>query len=86
MIATKIKDNWRFLGGGDEWGCDVSIVQNRKGVIQSVQIQKCVVDNHSKEKSFRKSIIRAINKASPLPYTDKEDVYDSNISIHLKLK
>jgi TPR repeat protein len=84
-IAQKVKEQWRYQGGSSGWGCDVYFTQDKSGSIQNIKIQRCVIDNYSKEDAFKKSIIKAIKKASPLPYTNRKDIYDSNIMIHLKI-
>jgi hypothetical protein len=66
-IALKVKKHWRYQGAKKDWGCDVHILQDIDGNVQSVNVQSCVVDNSAESKSFKNSIERAVYKASPLP-------------------
>lgn len=84
QIAARVKDHWRYKGAKDSWGCDVHILQDKQGNVKSVNIQSCVVDNQAKLKSFRDSIERAVNKASPLPSAPDEVVFDSEILFYFR--
>ena len=79
QIARTIKANWVYQGAKDNWGCDVYILQDESGNIQSVNIQSCKVDNKSKMKSFRNSIERAVYKSSPLPVAPSSKVFDREL-------
>ena len=78
-IAEKVKHNWRYRGAEDNWGCDVYILQDLNGKVESVNIQSCFVSNKAKRKSFRDSIERAVYKASPLPKAQLDGVFHREI-------
>jgi len=85
QIAAIVKDHWRYKGAKDGWGCDVHILQDRQGNVKSVNVQSCVVDNKAKRKSFRDSIERAGNKASPLPSAPDEGVFESEVLFYFRV-
>ena len=85
QIARTIKANWVYQGAKDNWGCDVYILQDESGNIQSVNIQSCKVDNKSKMKSFRNSIERAVYKSSPLPVAPSSKVFDRELLFFFKV-
>ena len=31
LIAVRVKDQWRYMGAEDDWGCDVYIIQDEDG-------------------------------------------------------
>jgi colicin import membrane protein len=79
QIAARVRDNWVYQGAKDDWGCDVYILQDEDGKVQSVNIQSCKIDNNSKAKSFKNSIERAVYKASPLPGAPDGAVFDREL-------
>ena len=81
-IAQKVKEQWRYQGAKDSWGCDVHILQDVDGNIQSVNVQSCNVDNNAKAKSFKNAIERAVYKASPFPAAPDKSVFDREILFH----
>ena len=84
-IAQKVKEQWRYQGAKDSWGCDVHILQDVDGNIQSVNVQSCNVDNNAKAKSFKNAIERAVYKASPLPPAPDKDVFDREVLFHFRV-
>ena len=84
-IAQKVKEQWRYQGAKDSWGCDVHILQDVDGNIQSVNVQSCNVDNNAKAKSFKNAIERAVYKASPFPAAPDKSVFDREILFHFKI-
>ena len=87
-IAIKVKNNWRYMGAKDGWGCDVYILQDVSGNVQSVSLKSCSVDNNAKIKSFKNSIERAVYKASPLPpapYYFDQSVFNREIIFNLAI-
>ena len=78
-IASRVNSQWRYSGAKDDWTCEVHIVQDKGGVVKSVKLESCNVDNKSREASFKNSIIRAVNKASPLPSAPDKSIFDRNI-------
>ena len=84
-IAQKVKEQWRYQGAKNNWGCDVHILQDIDGNIQSVNVQSCNVDNNAKAKSFKNAIERAVYKASPLPPAPDKDVFDREILFHFRV-
>jgi colicin import membrane protein len=84
-IAKKVKENWRYQGAKDNWSCDVYILQDIDGNVQSVNAQSCNVGNNAKAKSFKNAIERAVYKASPLPAAPNKSVFDREILFHFKV-
>ena len=85
QIAKKVKSQWRYQGAQDNWGCDVAILQDADGEVQSVSVQSCNVPYLAKKKAFKDAIERAVYKASPLPKPPTESVFDSEILLHFKV-
>ena len=85
QIARTIRANWFYQGAKDNWGCDVYILQDESGNIQSVNIQSCEVDNKSMMKSFRNSIERAVYKSSPLPVAPNGKVFNRELLLFFKV-
>ncbi|MBE8189469.1 MAG: hypothetical protein HAW58_01045 [Candidatus Thioglobus sp.] len=86
QIAAKVRDKWNYYKGAkDSWKCDVQILQDADGAVQSVNVQACNIDNSKNAKSFKNSIERAVNKASPLPAAPDKSVFDSEIIFHFKV-
>jgi len=84
-IASKVKSNWRYQGAKDNWGCDVYILQDLNGKVESVNLQSCNVSNNAKAKAFKNAIERAVYKASPLPKAPIKSVFDREILFHFKV-
>ena len=84
-IAEKIKGQWRYQGAENNWGCDVHILQDTSGNIESVNIQSCNIDYLAKKKAFKDSIKRAVYKAEPLPKAPIKSVFDREILFHFKV-
>ena len=85
LIAARVKDEWRYLGAEDDWGCDVHIIQSDVGDVLFVNIQDCTIDNSDKAISFKNSIERAVYKATPLPIAPDKDLFDSDIMFHFRV-
>ena len=85
QIRARVRSNWRYRGGEDHWGCDVYILQDIDGNVQSVNVQSCNIDNASKIKSFKDAIEAAVNKASPLPPAPDKSVFDREILFHFRI-
>lgn len=85
QIAARVKDQWRYKGAKDSWGCDVHIMQDTQGNVKSVNVQSCSVTNKAKLKSFRDSIERAVNKASPLPSAPDKGVFESEVLFYFRV-
>jgi len=85
QIAARVKDHWRYKGAKDSWGCDVHIMQDTQGNVKSVNVQSCSVSNKAKLKSFRDSIERAVNKASPLPSAPDKGVFESEVLFYFRV-
>ncbi|SEH69538.1 conserved hypothetical protein [Bathymodiolus azoricus thioautotrophic gill symbiont] len=79
QIASRVNSQWRYSGAKDDWTCEVHIVQDKGGVVKSVKLKSCNVNNKSRETSFKNSIIRAVNKASPLPSAPDKSIFERNI-------
>ncbi len=84
IIQFRVKGQWRYLDAKDDWGCDVNILQDEGGKVLNVELKSCNIDDKRKEKSFKNSIIRAVNKASPLPAAPNKSIFDREIIFHFK--
>ncbi len=84
-VAEKVKGFWRYQGAKDNWSCDVHILQDIDGNVQSVNVQSCNIDNNAKAKSFKNAIERAVYKASPLPPAPYKSVFDREILFHFRV-
>ena len=84
-IAAKVKKQWRYQGAEDNWGCDVYILQDLNGKVQSVSVRSCNVNNSAKEQVFKNAIERAVYKAEPLPKTPIKKIFDKEILLHFKV-
>jgi Cell division and transport-associated protein TolA (TC 2.C.1.2.1) len=85
QIASRVHNQWRYQGAKDSWGCDVHILQDVDGNVQSVNVQTCNIDNNAKAKSFKNAIERAVYKASPLPPAPDTSVFDREILFHFRV-
>ena len=85
QIATKVKDQWRYQGAESNWGCDVHILQDLSGNVQSVSTQSCNITYLAKKKGFKGAIEKAVYKASPLPKAPIKSVFDREILFHFKV-
>jgi len=85
QIAARVKDKWRYNGAKDDWGCDVYILQDVNGNVQSVNLTSCNIDKSAKAKSFKDSIERAVYKASPLPHAPDKTVFDREVVFHFRV-
>jgi hypothetical protein len=85
QIASRVKNQWRYQGAKDHWGCDVHILQDVDGNVQSMNIQSCNIDNNAKAKSFKNAIERAVYKASPLPPAPDKSVFSHEILFHFRV-
>ena len=78
-IVASVKSKLQYFGIKNDWGCDVRVIQDEKGVVKEVDINNCIIDESYKENLFVNSIERAIYKASPLPLAPDEAVFDREI-------
>ena len=85
QIASRVRNQWRYQGAEDHWGCDVYILQDLDGNVQSVNVQSCKIDNNTRAKSFKDAIERAVYKASPLPPAPDNSVFDREILFHFRV-
>jgi len=85
QIAARVKENWRYHGAKNGWGCDVYILQDLNGKVEMVNLQSCNIDNNAKAKSFKNAIERAVYKASPLPHAPDKSVFDREVVFHLSV-
>ena len=85
LIAARVKDEWRYMGAEDDWGCDVYIIQDEDGYVEAVNVQDCTIDDSDKAESFRNSIERAVYKASPLPVAPDQSVFDTEIMFFFRV-
>ncbi len=85
QIASRVKEKWRYQGAKDHWGCDVYILQDLNGKVESVNLQSCNIDNNAKARSFKDAIERAVYKASPLPHAPDKSVFDREILFHFRV-
>ncbi len=85
QIASRVRSKWRYGGAKDDWSCVVHIAQDNNGVVKNVKLKSCNVDNKNKEKSFKDSIVRAVNKASPLPSAPDKSIFDPDIKFEFRI-
>ena len=85
LITSKVKEQWNYRGAKDNWSCDVHILQDTNGKVQSVNLQSCNMNDSDNAKPFKNSIERAVYKSSPLPITPDASVFDREILIHFKV-
>ena len=85
LIAAKVKEEWRYLGAEDDWGCDVYIIQDEVGNVKAVNVQDCSTDDSDKAEFFKNSIERAVYKASPLPMAPDQSVFDTEIMFFFRV-
>ncbi len=85
QIASRVKEKWRYQGAKDDWGCDVYILQDINGKVQTVNLQSCNVENNAKSRAFKDAIERAVYKASPLPPAPDQSVFDREILFHFRV-
>ena len=78
-IAARVKTFWRYQGAEDDWTCDVYVQQSVEGVVESVNVQNCTLDDSDQARAFKNSIERAIYKSSPLPSAPDDAVFDREI-------
>ena len=78
-IAARVKTFWRYQSAEDDWTAEVYVVQDRDGNVKAVDVKNANVGNSSLGKSFKDSIERAVNKASPLPGAPDEAVFDKEL-------
>jgi len=78
-IAARVKTFWRYQGAADDWTCDVYVRQSVEGVVESVNVQNCTLDDSDQARAFKNSIERAIYKSSPLPSAPDDAVFDREI-------
>ena len=78
-IAARVKTFWRYQAAEDDWTAEVYVVQDRDGNVMAVDVKNANVGNSSLGKSFKDSIERAVNKASPLPAAPDEAVFDEEL-------
>ena len=79
-IQQRIRGNWAVPASAQEdTRCTVRVRQLRNGDVVSVTIVSC--DNA--DDAVRRSVVAAIEKASPLPEPSNPDLFDSNLTINL---
>ena len=85
QIAARVKENWRYSGAEDDWGCVVFLLQDKNGNVKEITLKSCNVNNKSRENSFKNAIRRAVEKASPLPEAPDKLVFDREIIFHFRV-
>ena len=82
QIAAKVQSHWRRLPKTKKgWQCNVFVLQNKRGVVQTVILKKC-----SGGSAFQRSVRAAVFKASPLPKAPKKEIFDKEISFIFEVK
>jgi TPR repeat protein/predicted secreted protein len=84
-IASKVKNQWRYYGAQDEWGCDVHILQDENGNVKGHNLKSCYIGDINKEGSFKNAVKRAIFKSSPLPLAPDGVAFDKHIVFRFKV-
>ena len=85
-IAARVRTHWRYQGAEDGWSCKVYVLQDGEGTVQAVNIQKCNLDDSEKARAFQNSIERAVYKSSPLPSAPDAAVFDTEVTLHFRVK
>jgi len=78
-IAARVRTYWRYQGAEDDWGCTVYVQQDINGKVEAVNVRNCNLDDSEKARAFKNSIERAVYKASPLPSSPDDAVFDREI-------
>ena len=79
-IAQKVENSWlRPATNSEGFSCGVRVTQTMTGDVIDVRLQSCVGDN-----AFKRSVERAVRKASPLPLPPNPDVFDRVIEFTFK--
>lgn len=80
LIEQKVERNWlRPVTSTSNMSCEVIVIQTSLGDVIDVVLKKCANDL-----AFRRSIERAVRKASPLPAPPKPEVFDREIHFTFK--
>lgn len=85
QIAARVRSQWRYHGAEDNWSCNVYVLQDLNGDVQSVDLHSCDISDNTKAKSFKDSIERAVYKASPLPRAPDKSVFNREIFIKFRV-
>ncbi|MDG4813517.1 cell envelope integrity protein TolA [Hydrogenovibrio sp. 3SP14C1] len=76
-IAASVKDNWRTAAKvSDKAECVLSITQTPKGMISSVNVEKC---NKFANEQFKKDAEKAVYRAEPLPEPPIKELFERHI-------
>ena len=84
LIAAMVKYRWEYEGRPEDWGCDVSFIQDHNGFPESINIQNCNSEDSNKNMLFKESIQRAVFSASPFPVPPEMDTPGTKIKLHFR--
>src|SRR5690606_37180118 len=73
QIQARIERAWirpRSAADGDSFACRVRVLQDRRGNVIEVMLQRCNGDS-----DWQSSLVRAIERAAPLPAPPDPNVY-----------
>lgn len=74
-IGNKVKQSWTRKNN-EIARCYVYVRQSRDGTVNEVNITKCETEA---SETYRKSLILAVKKASPLPFEPSDEVFKSEL-------
>lgn len=83
QITARIERAWMRprtpIQDGALFACRVSITQDRRGVVQEVELVRC-----NGTPRWQSSLVQAIQSASPLPAPPDPDVYNAHLTLTLE--
>jgi hypothetical protein len=85
-FISKIRGKLDYQDAKDDWGCDVHILQDSNGKVESVHLQSCSIDDNTKSKPFKDAIEKAIYDSSPLPTPSSKNIVDREIIFYFRVK
>jgi hypothetical protein len=82
-ISDKVRNNWNLSSNKvipyDRWDCRIYIQQDEDGNVLDTEIQECSIKDKKRANRIKKSLIKAVLKASPLPNPEDETVFTRQI-------
>ena len=82
-ISDKVRNSWNLSSNKvipyDRWDCRIYIQQDEDGNVLETEIQECSIKDKKRANRIKKSLIKAVLKASPLPNPEDETVFTRQI-------
>ncbi len=76
QIQKKVEINWNAPASMTSgWSCEIMVEQNRFGEVLNVKTKQC-----SGSDAFKRTVERAVQKASPLPEAPNNDVFEKKLN------